>query len=295
MHPHHNKCLRCQTISTAFGFFSIWASNKELLFQPTQCENARITRKRWSPERTYTLNETTLKMDTKARDLGVQVSYNLMWVDHTVNIISKANRLLGFLRKHWWKDVSCDIQKILYTSLVRSHLIHSRLVWSCTLSSWFYLPESEPLVSFFADLNSTTSAGSFNSKLLPLCYFLEYLDLFFFFPLYQRRNKPRCIKICTIFSLQDSLWILGAASLLKSCSNIDISWIIFHSYLPYVDCVTSWYTYLRSSAHQLLRPDRVNYCLTAIIPPFTRKYALWRINCPICKSPDVDTTCCCWL
>lgn len=76
---------------------SSWALNNELTFQPTKCENLRITRKSSSTKRSYTLNESPLKVVTSARDLGVQVSYNLMWADHIVNIISKANRMLGFL------------------------------------------------------------------------------------------------------------------------------------------------------------------------------------------------------
>ena len=76
---------------------SVWASRNELTFQPIKCENLRITRKRHSIQRSYTLNELTLKTVTSARDLGVQVSHNLTWADHIANVISKANRMLGFL------------------------------------------------------------------------------------------------------------------------------------------------------------------------------------------------------
>jgi hypothetical protein len=70
---------------------AVWASNNELMFQPIKCENLRIIRKRRSLQKSYTLNESTLKIVTSARDLGVQISHNLTWADHIANIISKAN------------------------------------------------------------------------------------------------------------------------------------------------------------------------------------------------------------
>ena len=113
---------------------SIWASNKELMFQPTKCENLRITCKRNSAKRLY-----TLKVVTSAQDLVVQISYNLMWADHIVDITSKANRMLGFLRRHCSKGVPCDIQKTLYILLVRSHLIYASQVWSPRRRGSIYL------------------------------------------------------------------------------------------------------------------------------------------------------------
>ncbi len=142
---------------------SVWASRNELTFQPIKCENLRITRKRHSIQRSYTLNELTLKTVTSVRDLGVQVSHNLTWADHIANIISKANRMLGFLRRHCSKGVSCDIQKTLYISLVRSHLIYASQVWSPCLRCEVWRKYKEELhVSSFVDLSSTISAGSFN-------------------------------------------------------------------------------------------------------------------------------------
>ena len=61
---------------------SVWDSDNELMFQPIICENIRTTRKRRSLQRSYTLNESTLKIVTSARDLGVQVSHNLTWANH---------------------------------------------------------------------------------------------------------------------------------------------------------------------------------------------------------------------
>ena len=121
----------------AVDSLSVWASINELMFQPAKCENLRITRKRCSPQRSYTLNKVTLKLVTIARDLGLQVSHDLLWADHIAVIVSKANRMLGFLRRHCSKGVPCHIQKTLYISLViTSYLCQPSMV---TLSAWIYL------------------------------------------------------------------------------------------------------------------------------------------------------------
>ncbi len=133
------------------------------------------------------MNELTLKTVTSARDLGVQVSHNLTWADHIANVISKANRMLGFLRRHCSKGVSCDIQKTLYISLVRSHLIYASQVWSPCLRGSIYLMRSLEKVQrratrfILRGFELDYKCRLIQLKLLPLCYFLEYLDLLFLF------------------------------------------------------------------------------------------------------------------
>lgn len=268
------------------------------MFQPTKCENLRITRKRCSPERTYTLNETTLKIVTSARDLGVQVSYNLLWADHIANIISKANRMLGFLRRHCSKGVSCDIQKILYTSLVRSHLIYASQVWSPCLRGSIYLMRSLEGVQrratrfILRGFELDYKCRLIQLKLLPLCYFLEYLDLLFLF---------RCIRgeirldISRFVQFSHSKTRCGSSGLdlrlnFARTSTFRESFFIricpMWNALP-LDIRTSECTSVFKTRLKKLLFDRLH---STFDPENTRS---WHIICPICRSPNVDTTCSC--
>ena len=110
-----------------------------------------------------------------------------MWANHIVNIISKANQMLGFLPRHCSKSVSCDIQKTLYISLVRSHLIYASQVWSTCLCGSIYLKRSLKSVQrrttrfILSGFELDYKCRLIQLRLLPLCYFLEYLDLPFVF------------------------------------------------------------------------------------------------------------------
>ena len=49
----------------------MWAAHNELLFQPTKFVNLRVSHKRQSIARDYTVGEVTLKRDSSVRNLGV--------------------------------------------------------------------------------------------------------------------------------------------------------------------------------------------------------------------------------
>jgi hypothetical protein len=60
--------------------------------------------------------------------LGVELSEDLGWEPHINKTISKANKVLGFLRRNIGKCPQ-DIKKKAYLTLVRPHLEYSSAVW----------------------------------------------------------------------------------------------------------------------------------------------------------------------
>ena len=126
-------CSDVGTLQKDLDALSAWALQNELFFQPAKCENLRVTRKRNSPSRAYILNGVTLKRVESVRDLGVQVTQDLSWNERVRNIVSKANKVLGFLRRHCSNSLPYEIQRTLYVSLVRSHLTYAGQVWAPTL------------------------------------------------------------------------------------------------------------------------------------------------------------------
>ena len=62
------------------------------------------------------------------RDLGVIINKNLKWHEHIQNIVAKANRILGML-KRTFESRDCELWKKLYISLVRPHLEFAVQAW----------------------------------------------------------------------------------------------------------------------------------------------------------------------
>ena len=68
---HHSDYLHLQQDLDAL---SNWSLCNELFFQPTECSNLRISRKRISPPRTYVLNGINVEVVTAEKDLSVMIA-----------------------------------------------------------------------------------------------------------------------------------------------------------------------------------------------------------------------------
>ena len=128
-----SKCYKCITSVTDcaalyadLDAISTWANQNELEFQSQKCENLRISRKRFRFNRAYRIDHNEkLKCVPTQRDLGVNVTSNLLWNWHIDSISAKANRMLGFLKRNCSKEMSANALKVLYLGLFRSYLGYS--------------------------------------------------------------------------------------------------------------------------------------------------------------------------
>ena len=78
----------------------------------------------------YTLGNEKLTQVFSEKDLGVSTSATLSWELHVNTIISKANKILGVLRRTCINLTDRCIRRTLYLSLVKSQLSHATEVWS---------------------------------------------------------------------------------------------------------------------------------------------------------------------
>ena len=108
-----------------------WSLSNELYFQPTKCSNLRISRKRISPYRTYSINGIDVEVVSSEKDLGVVIVNDTSWnEDHILMIVARANRLLGFIRRSCTGIVGSVALLRLYCSLVRSHFCYCSQLWA---------------------------------------------------------------------------------------------------------------------------------------------------------------------
>ena len=73
----------------------------------------------------YKILETT----GSERDLGIIISSNFNWKEQINSALSKANRVLGML-KRTFVSRDTDLWKKLYTSMIRPHLEYAVQVWN---------------------------------------------------------------------------------------------------------------------------------------------------------------------
>ena len=106
-----------------------WEQRWMMEFHPKKCEVVSITRKRSPIIYPYTLHGHQLEHVPVIKYLGVSIASDFRWDHHINNLITKANRTLGFLRRNL--NVSNPtIKEQAYFSLIRSVLEYGSTVWN---------------------------------------------------------------------------------------------------------------------------------------------------------------------
>ena len=164
-----------------------WSSVSGLTFNEKKCKQQRITRKITPVTSTYMINDHQLNTTDTERDLGVCIASNLTWKTQVRHQASKANQLLGYLRRNTMFIKSTAPRRTLYLALVRSHFGYASQIWAPqTIELIDILERTQRRATkyilnlpFSTDVDYKTRLQSLH--LLPVSYWHEYLDLILFF------------------------------------------------------------------------------------------------------------------
>ena len=80
----------------------------------------------------YTMNGVPFQSVDEIHDLGVILTSSLSWNNHIDNIISKAARISGLMKRTLGWHASSQTKYIMYCSLVRPLLEYCTVVWRGT-------------------------------------------------------------------------------------------------------------------------------------------------------------------
>ena len=154
-----------------------WSECWRLKFNAEKCKVLSVTRKRHPLVAEYLIKGEGLQHVSAHKDLGVTVCSDLKWNTHIYEQVTKANRVLDMINP----------RRSLYLTLVRPHLAYASQVW-CPQSTTTCM-ELERVqrratkfvlgLPFQTDMPYKTRLVIL--KILPLCYWHEYLDNFFLF------------------------------------------------------------------------------------------------------------------
>ncbi|KAL8578399.1 hypothetical protein ACOMHN_014898 [Nucella lapillus] len=105
-----------------------WEMSWDMQFHPAKCNTRSVTRKRRPLQFNYQLHDHHLEVVDSAKYLGVTLQNKMDWEDHINSIWTKANQVLGFLRRNL-KISSPSIKAKAYKTFVRPLLEYSASVW----------------------------------------------------------------------------------------------------------------------------------------------------------------------
>lgn len=105
-----------------------WEKTWNMSFHPDKCQILRVSRSRRKFEQPYTIHGHTLEVVENAKYLGVTISSDGTWDNHIRNTISKANKILGLLRRSLKID-STSVKNQAYLAYVRPLLEYASSTW----------------------------------------------------------------------------------------------------------------------------------------------------------------------
>jgi hypothetical protein len=98
-------------------------------FNASKCKVLTVTRKLNPVNFDYRLEDKTFSPVRKEKDLGVVITSNLIWDQEILAVVSKANKMLGLLRRTCPLIKDTRVRRSLYLSLVKCHLNYATEVW----------------------------------------------------------------------------------------------------------------------------------------------------------------------
>ena len=161
-----------------------WSQRWNMNFNPSKCKILTITRRCHPVFYNYLMNGTSLEHVGSFTDLGVLIDEKLTFNPHINQLISKCNKMCGFIKRSLGFRAPTIVKFRLYESLCVSLLNYCSPVWS---------PQNIGNVKKIESVQRSMTKYILNSydlsyvqrctdlKILPLCFRREINDLLFFF------------------------------------------------------------------------------------------------------------------
>ena len=105
-----------------------WEKRWKMSFHPQKCSVVHMTRRLNSDIYPYHLHGHELGKEENVKYLGLTINRRLDWTPHIDNIVAKANRTLGFIRRNI-KIPNQSLKQAAYRALVRPVLEYASPVW----------------------------------------------------------------------------------------------------------------------------------------------------------------------
>lgn len=120
----------CHQLQTDINSLANWCEANNMTLNTSKCFQINFTRKRHPTEWSYIINGQTLPGVKTARDLGVVVDSTFKFTAHIEHLVSKANKILGFVIRKTKVFRSTACLQLLYNSYVRSVLEYCSPAWN---------------------------------------------------------------------------------------------------------------------------------------------------------------------
>ena len=120
----------CKCLQQSLTNLNWWSVQNNIRFNSSKCKVFTITRKKTPVTYDYKLGTESLTRVDSDKDLGVITSSGLSWELQINCVISKANKMLGVLKRTCTQLTDMKARRTLYLTHVKSQLCYATEVWS---------------------------------------------------------------------------------------------------------------------------------------------------------------------
>ena len=120
----------CNLLQIDILALSNWCIKWRLKLNISKCNSITFTNKKKYHTFVYKLDGVDLVRVHDIKDLGVTISCNLSFNRHFGNIVPKAYKLLGFIKRNCMKDFRKSTLRHLYVALIRPQVEYASVIWN---------------------------------------------------------------------------------------------------------------------------------------------------------------------
>ncbi|CAB4036156.1 Hypothetical predicted protein, partial [Paramuricea clavata] len=101
-----------------------WCSDWKMDLNQTKCVAMHFSRIAQPMITQYTISDTPVLQSSSQKDLGITTTNDLKWNKQVQEISTKANKMLGFVKRTAFDIRQRRVRKVLYLTMVRSQLAY---------------------------------------------------------------------------------------------------------------------------------------------------------------------------
>ena len=184
----NNPLIGAEKLNENLSKVHAWSEKWLIKFKPSKTETLTISRKNDIYHPPLIMNNTTINEVNKHKHLGLILSKNGKWIDHTTEIIEKSSRKINILRSLKFKLQRKSLEK-MYFSFIRPVMEYADIIWSNCPQ---YIKESLE--------NINLQAGRIITGATKYCSNQSIYNETGWPTLEQRRNEHKLIQFYKIFN-----------------------------------------------------------------------------------------------
>ena len=181
-HPDDNKILQSD-----LDKITVWCHDWKMSLNQSKCGVVHFSRSQQPKPLQYTLLGKPIKPTCSQKYLGIITTSDLKWKKQILEMSSKANRMLGCVKRTASAIHDVSVRKALYMTMVRNQLAYCCQVWAPQSVNNISTIErvqrcaTKFILSLPYNTNMSYKERLVTIGIIPICYWHEYLDMVYLF------------------------------------------------------------------------------------------------------------------